>query len=198
MANLTRISPQEASQKLAEGWTYVDVRTVEEFEAGHPPGAVNVPIALAAPGRMMPNPDFLPVMAAAFRKDAKIVVGCKAGGRSMRAAYPPAEQPRVLDAWREEAEAPDGPDVFVVMAKRNAWLERLQRDLSGIAHVEVQGERATVVTVRGTRYPFRRRDNGIWGLTIFTAQLQAEAERAARDMEMVEKAAGDYEHARGP
>jgi rhodanese-related sulfurtransferase len=86
MANLTRISPQEASQKLAEGWTYVDVRTVEEFEAGHPPGAVNVPIALAAPGRMTPNPDFLPVMAAAFPKDAKIVVGCKAGGRSMRAA----------------------------------------------------------------------------------------------------------------
>jgi hypothetical protein len=104
----------------------------------------------------------------------------------------------VLDAWREEAEAPDGPDVFVAMAKRNAWLERLQRDLSGVAHVEVQGERATVVTVRGTRYPFRRRDNGIWGLTIFTAQLQAEAERAARDLEMVEKAAGDYEHARGP
>ena len=86
MANLTRISPQEASQKLAEGWTYVDVRTVEEFEAGHPPGAVNVPIALAAPGRMMPNADFLPVMAAAFPKDAKIVVGCKAGGRSLRAA----------------------------------------------------------------------------------------------------------------
>jgi rhodanese-related sulfurtransferase len=86
MANLTRISPQEASEKLAEGWTYVDVRTVEEFEAGHPPGAVNVPIALSAPGRMMPNADFLPVMAAAFPKDAKIVVGCKAGGRSMRAA----------------------------------------------------------------------------------------------------------------
>lgn len=86
MANLTRISPQEASAKLAEGWTYVDVRTVEEFEAGHPPGAVNVPIALAAPGRMMPNPDFLPVMTAAFGKDAKIVVGCKAGGRSLRAA----------------------------------------------------------------------------------------------------------------
>lgn len=86
MANLTRISPQEASQKLAEGWTYVDVRTVEEFEAGHPPGAVNVPIALSAPGRMTPNPDFLPVMTAAFSKDAKIVVGCKAGGRSMRAA----------------------------------------------------------------------------------------------------------------
>ena len=116
----------------------------------------------------------------------------------VRAAYPPAEQPRLLDAWREEAEAPDGPDVFVFMAKRNAWLERLQRDLSGVAQVDVQGERATIVTVRGTRYPFRVRDNGIWGLTIFTAQLEAEAERAARDLEMVEKAAGDYEHARGP
>jgi hypothetical protein len=115
----------------------------------------------------------------------------------VRAAYPPAEQPRLLDAWREEAEAPDGADVFVLMAKHDAWIERLQRDLSGIAQVDVQGERATVVTVRGTRYPFRRRDNGIWGLTIFTAQLQAEAERAARDMEMVEKAAWDYERARG-
>lgn len=116
----------------------------------------------------------------------------------VRAAYPAAEQAKLLDAWREEAEAPDGPDEFVLMAKRNGWIERLQRDLSGVAHVEVQGERATVVTVRGTRYPFRRRDNGIWGLTIFTAQLQAEAERAARDMEMVDKSAADYEHARGP
>ena len=115
----------------------------------------------------------------------------------VRAAYPAAEQARLLDAWREEADVADGPDEFVLMAKRNAWIGRLQRDLSGVAHVEVQGERATVVTARGTRYPFRRRDNGIWGLTIFTAQLQADAERAARDVEMVEKAAWDYERARG-
>jgi rhodanese-related sulfurtransferase len=79
----TRISPQEASDKLAEGgWTYVDVRTPQEFEAGHPPGAVNVPIAHATG----PNADFARVMAAAFAKDAKVIVGCKAGGRSARAA----------------------------------------------------------------------------------------------------------------
>ncbi|MGA7122820.1 MAG: rhodanese-like domain-containing protein [Polyangiaceae bacterium] len=82
----TRISPKEASEKLAEGWTYVDVRTTEEFEAGHPQGAVNVPLMHAGPGGMTPNPDFVPVMSAAFPKDAKIVVGCKAGGRSLRAA----------------------------------------------------------------------------------------------------------------
>jgi len=86
MADLIRISPQEASAKLAEGWTYVDVRTEQEFEAGHAPGAVNVPVALMAGGTMAPNPDFLPVMKAAFPQEAKIVVGCKAGGRSLRAA----------------------------------------------------------------------------------------------------------------
>ncbi|HEY8088566.1 MAG TPA: rhodanese-like domain-containing protein [Polyangiaceae bacterium] len=86
MSNVTRISPQEASAKLAEGWTYVDVRTTEEFEAGHVPGAVNVPIALAGPGGMVPNGDFVRVMSAAFPRDARLVVGCKSGGRSLRAA----------------------------------------------------------------------------------------------------------------
>lgn len=87
MGEIERVSPIEASEKMAEGYTYVDVRTVEEFEAGHPKGAVNVPIALSGPGGMVQNPTFLPVMKAAFAKDAKIVVGCKAGGRSLRAAH---------------------------------------------------------------------------------------------------------------
>ena len=82
MADIERISPVEASQKLADGWTYVDVRTTQEFEAGHPAGALNVPIA----HREGPNPDFLRVMKASFPLDAKIVVGCKSGMRSARAA----------------------------------------------------------------------------------------------------------------
>ena len=71
---------------MKDGWTYVDVRTTEEYEAGHPPGAVNVPWMHAGGGGMVPNPEFLAVMIAAFPKDAKIIVGCKAGGRSLRAA----------------------------------------------------------------------------------------------------------------
>ena len=43
--------------------------------------------------------------------------------------------------------------------------------MSGIAKVEIAGDRATVETARGTRYAFRRRENGIWGLTLFTAPL---------------------------
>ncbi len=86
MASVKRITPKEASDKIAQGYTYVDVRTVEEFEAGHPEGAVNVPFALATGGGMVPNGDFARVMEAAFGKNAKIVVGCKVGGRSLRAA----------------------------------------------------------------------------------------------------------------
>lgn len=86
MADIKRISPKEASEKLAEGFAYVDVRTVEEFAAGHPAGAVNVPFMHAGGGGMTPNPDFVRVMSAAFPRDAKIICGCKAGGRSIRAA----------------------------------------------------------------------------------------------------------------
>jgi rhodanese-related sulfurtransferase len=82
MTDIQRISPAEASQKVAEGWTYVDVRTTQEFEAGHPAGALNVPIA----HREGPNPEFTAVMKAHFAPDAKIVVGCKSGVRSAKAA----------------------------------------------------------------------------------------------------------------
>jgi hypothetical protein len=114
----------------------------------------------------------------------------------VRASYPPDQREKLLDAWKEEGDSADGPDAFARLALRRGWIARLERDLSGVEHVEIQGDRATVVTARATRYPFRRRDNGIWGLTIFTAELQAEAERATRDLEMVDRAARDYEQAK--
>jgi rhodanese-related sulfurtransferase len=84
--DIKRISPQEAHELMTAGWSYVDVRTPEEFAEGHAAGAFNVPVALAKAGAMTPNPDFVDVMTKAFGKEAKIVVGCKTGGRSMRAA----------------------------------------------------------------------------------------------------------------
>jgi rhodanese-related sulfurtransferase len=81
-----RISPAEAQAKLLEGWTYVDVRTPDEFGDGHPAGAINVPIALSKGGTMSPNPDFVSVVTAHVGANGKIVLGCKSGGRSMRAA----------------------------------------------------------------------------------------------------------------
>jgi hypothetical protein len=110
-------------------------------------------------------------------------------------SYPEPERSRLAAQYAEEAGAPDGADVLAIYAKQNGWMNRLRKDMSGVARIEVQGERATVQTAHGTRYPFRRRDNGIWGLTLFTATLSAEAEKAARDLLLIDKAANDYEHA---
>lgn len=80
------ISTDEAEELIEDGTVFVDVRTVEEFDDGHVPGAINVPINLSGPGGMQPNPDFLTVMEACFNKDETLIVACKAGGRSLRAA----------------------------------------------------------------------------------------------------------------
>lgn len=80
------VTPKEAKELLEAGYHYVDVRTEEEFADGHVEGARNVPIAVADGGfGMRANPDFVRVMAANFPKDAKLVLGCKAGGRSAKA-----------------------------------------------------------------------------------------------------------------
>ena len=74
---MTRISPKEAYEKLREGYTYVDVREPDEFAEGHPAGAVSLPISRA---------DFVQAMEREFTRNAKIITGCAAGGRSLRAA----------------------------------------------------------------------------------------------------------------
>ena len=82
-----RLSPEEAKGLIdKEGYVYLDVRSIPEFEAGHPTGAYNVPLLHQGPGGMTPNPNFVGVMEKAFPKDARLVVGCKAGGRSQKAA----------------------------------------------------------------------------------------------------------------
>jgi hypothetical protein len=111
-------------------------------------------------------------------------------------AFPEPERARFLAEWKAHAEAPDGADVWLDMAQRSGWIGSLRRDLSAPATTETTGDRATVVTARGTRYAFRRRANGMWGMTLFTAALLAEAERAARDWDVVQRSAADYERGR--
>ena len=86
---MTTVGVSEARRlQTEEGYTYVDVRSVPEFENGHPEGACSVPLLHlnAATRQMQPNPDFLAVMQAHFPTDAKLLVGCQMGGRSARAA----------------------------------------------------------------------------------------------------------------
>ena len=85
---IKHISVQQAHQEQASGAKYLDVRSVPEFEQGHPEGAFNVPLLHADPEtrQMRPNPDFVAVVRANFPPDTTIVVGCQMGGRSAKAA----------------------------------------------------------------------------------------------------------------
>ena len=81
-----QVSVKDAAALMQQGWRYLDVRSVPEFEAGHPEGALNVPLLHAEGGRMTPNRDFHAVIAANFVPGDKLLVGCKMSGRSAQAA----------------------------------------------------------------------------------------------------------------
>ena len=84
--SVQRVSPKEAHGLMAQGYAYVDVRSLPEFEAGHPEGAYNIPLLHMHDGRMTPNHEFIEVVARAFPKDAHLVMGCRTGRRSLQAA----------------------------------------------------------------------------------------------------------------
>jgi len=83
-----QVLPPEVKSLLDAGHLYLDVRSTHEFEQGHVPGALNIPLLHFDPvrGQMSPNPDFLRVVEAAVPKDSHVVCGCASGQRSLRAA----------------------------------------------------------------------------------------------------------------
>jgi len=87
--SVKEITPQQAHDTLQKetDTVYIDVRTEREFAAGHPGGAVNIPVAFPDPARgMVMNADFVKIVEGHFPKDKKIIVGCQAGPRSTAAA----------------------------------------------------------------------------------------------------------------
>ena len=86
---LERIDPETAKSLLDsdDGYVYLDVRSAEEFEAGHVPGSRNLPWAHRNPDGpgLLPNPAFVQQVEQDFPKDTKLIVGCLRGGRSMKA-----------------------------------------------------------------------------------------------------------------
>lgn len=83
----TLLSPQSAQEKLNDPSApvvYLDVRTVDEFKAGHPVGAVNVPV-MKVIGQV--SADFVQDVKEAISTDSKptLLVACKSGKRSTMA-----------------------------------------------------------------------------------------------------------------
>jgi len=88
MMTIKHVTVQQAREQQGKGATYIDVRSIPEFEQGHPEGAFNVPLLHADPAtrQRRPNAEFLDVVRANFPADARLVIGCQMGGRSQKAA----------------------------------------------------------------------------------------------------------------
>lgn len=82
-----RVTPKEAFRlSQEEGYTIVDVRSVEEFVEGHPRGAYNLPFLKRGPMGMVTNADFEARFRATFpAPGSKVILSCASGPRSARA-----------------------------------------------------------------------------------------------------------------
>lgn len=72
---MKEITAKEVQQRLEAGepLNIIDVREVEEFQGGHIPGAVNIPLGL------------IPIRMNELSKDKPYIMVCLAGGRSAQA-----------------------------------------------------------------------------------------------------------------
>ncbi len=84
---MKEVSPKEAHEAASKDASIVliDVRSVGEYQEGHPAGSLNIPFMNKGMMGMSPNPDFLAVMTAAVPKDKKVLLSCLSGGRSAKA-----------------------------------------------------------------------------------------------------------------
>jgi phage shock protein E len=75
-SNVSNISQQELLEANSNNVVIVDVRTPEEFQQGHVPNAINVPLS-----NIIDNPNIL-----ASSKEGPIVLYCRSGYRAGKAA----------------------------------------------------------------------------------------------------------------
>ena len=82
------ISPQEAHERFkSDSWAFVDVRTEQEYEQGHPSGSICVPFMNRTPdGKMTRNESFLNDLKKAMEREQNptknLIVSCGTGKRS--------------------------------------------------------------------------------------------------------------------
>ena len=89
------IEPAELETALATGAVLIDARTLKEFNAGHIPGALNMPLSIF-------DPSELP-------KDKPVVLSCRSGARTLQGL--------------ERAQAAGRADVHThFQGSMNAWL----------------------------------------------------------------------------
>ncbi|XP_023545011.1 thiosulfate sulfurtransferase 18-like isoform X1 [Cucurbita pepo subsp. pepo] len=86
-AGIVTVDVKTAKNLLHSGYAFLDVRTVEEFKEGHvaTEKIVNIPYQFNSPDGRVKNDRFLEDVSAVFKKDDRLVVGCRSGVRSLLA-----------------------------------------------------------------------------------------------------------------
>ncbi|AEC06695.1 Rhodanese/Cell cycle control phosphatase superfamily protein [Arabidopsis thaliana] len=81
------IDVNQAQKLLDSGYTFLDVRTVEEFKKGHvdSENVFNVPYWLYTPQGQEINPNFLKHVSSLCNQTDHLILGCKSGVRSLHA-----------------------------------------------------------------------------------------------------------------
>ncbi|XP_047320208.1 thiosulfate sulfurtransferase 16, chloroplastic-like [Impatiens glandulifera] len=70
------VSVGKAAELIRDGHKYLDVRTCDEFIAGHVSGSMNVPYMFRSWTGMSKNPKFVEEVSSQFEKKDKIVIVC--------------------------------------------------------------------------------------------------------------------------
>ncbi|KAG5245516.1 hypothetical protein OIU77_019167 [Salix suchowensis] len=87
-AEVVTIDVKATKGLLGSGYTYLDVRTVEEYNKGHVDGEriVNIPYMFNTPEGRVKNPNFLKEVSGVCKEEDKLLVGCQSGVRSLYAS----------------------------------------------------------------------------------------------------------------
>lgn len=84
---LKHLSAADARARHLDGAVLIDVRSTREYAAGHPAGALHIPLLEhdEDTGELVQNPDFVRVVEAHFAPDTPLLISCQSGVRSVRA-----------------------------------------------------------------------------------------------------------------
>ncbi|WMV35649.1 hypothetical protein MTR67_029034 [Solanum verrucosum] len=75
--DVSNVDVISAKDLLSSGHTYLDVRTVEEYNRGHIDKAINIPYMFLNEQGRVKNPDFLEQVSSVCQKEDHLIVGYK-------------------------------------------------------------------------------------------------------------------------
>jgi hypothetical protein len=115
----------------------------------------------------------------------------KAAAEEIRASYPQQAQPNALSELGDAVQAESDVELFEQRCG-DACLDALASTLGAPRSVKTEGRIAIVATVRGTEAQLYRGDDGRYGLVWESSALMRERTRAAAELDLIKKNAGQY------